>query len=873
MDRYMDDNTSSIDQDFQALSIGSALNTNRASVLQQIGDTTFPLELSELIHKSFDRNTDNSHARASYFQGSLLRDIVPAAIEPLVAIVFLPGADRMAVAALEQKYMTKEEPNQKSPSWRVLTAGTLLCDIQVNDDLYLTQSDCTPDVAARARQRMMRDSATASSSTAMVLRRGDDRVLTIDSNNVKIVAELSPGAADVEATLIEVNKISLLNLLTNFRQVLSTDARDYNELLEVMIEDARRLAIRSPVLFRMSTRQRIIQSRNTRYGVDHGTMFETIATSAAIKNIVLKSDACYHALSDPGAHNDSQAVIRPRVLQMLTLFISLLNDMDLRSIATFLEKTYKIKSDRSSIEMLVMKVLPLASINSSIFVREMFGTVEQTQYSRLPDSEASVWTSFIERILARGYILPGFTEQMGQPRKSWLLQFPPEDGFKDTFVFNNLQYEGESNCTFNQIPSIELGTNDQSQEVTIVLTNGRRYLIDNTDNRKIVGMVFGDYSLTEADGNRRTFDLTISEEAINQELSHAIQQINKILRIINGVLASTKLKGKIVKLIANGLETLNFPRPVNSVITYEDVRSCGRLTFHQARLGDQILAVAYKVEGKKVHRRDLIRNLAADLRSVRSTVLCVEHELDRYRGHRVSDDVRHTMASVRDMIPEVNQFMGLAEQKKQRLEKMLVDVNDEPIKQTIYPASVGERSIATYWSPYRASLHDKTLRTECCRDQVRKVVWANEEIAEIWLMSESIKFFVSPLRKLLVEEQESEIKVGDKVLLLGQYIVIVDVDHLDNEGAREGPLQAELPSPSPYPIPRSGTDAPGMNVPNRSTHLHANIGHSRGRQECQSVTAEVFANWMKIVGVEKRLMDRRRVNRAGDKRMVVSSFA
>lgn len=66
----------------------------------------------------------------------------------------------------------------------------------------------------------------------------------------------------------------------------------------------------------------------------------------------------------------------PKFLQMLVLLLSLLNDADLGGIASFLEKTYRIKADRKHVEILILKVLPLQSINKSIFVRQMVNAVE-----------------------------------------------------------------------------------------------------------------------------------------------------------------------------------------------------------------------------------------------------------------------------------------------------------------------------------------------------------------------------------------------------------------------------------------------------------------------------------------------------------------
>lgn len=72
------------------------------------------------------------------------------------------------------------------------------------------------------------------------------------------------------------------------------------ELLDQMIEAARRFCLLSPILFRMSTRLKIFSSNNTRYGVDTEHSFKTITTSAGIKEIIMMSASYYSAL-DPSA--------------------------------------------------------------------------------------------------------------------------------------------------------------------------------------------------------------------------------------------------------------------------------------------------------------------------------------------------------------------------------------------------------------------------------------------------------------------------------------------------------------------------------------------------------------------------------------------
>jgi hypothetical protein len=237
-----------------------------------------------------------------------------------------------------------------------------------------------------------------------------------------------------------------------------------------MIEDARRLCIRSPILFRMSIRRHIISSVDTRYGVDHGTMFQTLTTSSGIKNIISRSAAYFNSLSSSGNTDKSQEAIRPRFLQMLVLLLALLNDDDLGEIAEFLETTYRINAERQHIEMLILKVLPLMSINSKIFLHAMVIAFDGPAVCPHPTDKPFVWNTFIQRILQLNYVLPGIVEQLGQPNLSWAIRWP-EEGIKDSSIFNNLQYAGDAR-TINEIPPINLHLDTTAAELTVILTNG-----------------------------------------------------------------------------------------------------------------------------------------------------------------------------------------------------------------------------------------------------------------------------------------------------------------------------------------------------------------------------------------------------------------
>lgn len=863
----------------------NAQHLNNETILQYLAEKQFPLEDSELIFRPLEEAENDTHFAASYQDGAPISRVVSTAWAPTVSIVFMPGLDKMAVNQAEQLGITGEEPKQKSPRWRVLTAGNFLATLEFDDNLTLKRTDCTPQIVADMIRRGSGSNEDRGGSALFRISK-ENRVLTIDSDNVKLVNSLQHGSTDLEATLIEVDKSSLFNLVIDFHRIvrdggaaLNTDIESRVKLLEVMIEHARRLAIRSPILFRMSTRQQIARSKNTRYGVDHGSLFETITTSVGIKNIISKSAACFNSLD--ALRNDEhteQSLIRPKFLQMLVLLLSLLNDADLESISEFLEETYRIKADRTHIELLILKVLPLQSINKSIFVRDMVNAVQKDP-GTLPTSQEETWNSFIKELLELGYVLPGFTQQMGQPDVSWIVKFPRGEGFKNSYVFNNLQYHDQDHH-INIIPSMNLAMDSDNGEVTSILTNGKRYLIRATDHQKITGMVFGDYSVTEATQQKRNCDLSVSEAFVNDFLNKAIQKTNHLLGIVNNYFATVKTRRKIVKAITGRFEDMNLGGARPKPYRYPDIAGCGRLTWHQAKLNGELLAVAYKVEGKKIARRDLIRNLVNDTRKVNSMLHYIELEINRNDGRRKSEETKQTIAALQKAIPEIRKLIVLTEQNKKVVENTNLDISDEPISQTIFPSHATADRI-DYWSQYNARLVDgrRHLRVEAYCKQVTKVTWISDEVIEINLINPMSKkegakqFFVSPLQYIAPEHRRWEIRVEDEVLMMGQHLVIVKKEEDDEVELPAQPMEKDelhtyyAYSPTSPASPTSPTQS--VHGDGAPTEKRRSKRHVARRPLPTRGQPYIFLNWLKIVGVPKgvtdpRLQNRQRPDQMGD---------
>lgn len=192
-------------------------------IYEQIAKNQFPMEESEFIVRCFGKRADTS-ARQTYVDGKRLSEVSETAVTPRIGMTFMAGADTPQVNRMEQVGMASKTPDQKSATWRVNTAGTLLHDFEVDTDLSIIQSDNTSQVVTRYRERnLITDSpyfASNSAKHALVTKGWNDRTVTIHSDHVEIVKDLTSGNWDLESTLIEVDGASLTNLMVNYRHLI-----------------------------------------------------------------------------------------------------------------------------------------------------------------------------------------------------------------------------------------------------------------------------------------------------------------------------------------------------------------------------------------------------------------------------------------------------------------------------------------------------------------------------------------------------------------------------------------------------------------------------------------------------------------------------
>jgi hypothetical protein len=192
-------------------------------IYEQITNNRFPVEESEFIVQCLEKRADLS-LRQTYIDGRRVSEVCETATTLRVAITLMAGADSPQVNRFGQVGMTSEIPDQKSATWRVNTASTLLNDFGVDTDLSIIQADNTAHVIARSRERkLLADAPNFASNNVrlgLLSRRCDDRTVTIHSDHVEIVHALTGTNWDLESTLIEVDGSSLTSLIVNYRHLI-----------------------------------------------------------------------------------------------------------------------------------------------------------------------------------------------------------------------------------------------------------------------------------------------------------------------------------------------------------------------------------------------------------------------------------------------------------------------------------------------------------------------------------------------------------------------------------------------------------------------------------------------------------------------------
>jgi len=374
------------------------------------------------------------------------------------------------------------------------------------------------------------------------------------------------------------------------------------------------------------------------------------------------------------------------------------------------------------------------------------------------DNHDHCWNVFVQRILQQGYLLPGTINDLGRDKFSWIVKWPENDGFKSTAIFNNLQYAGCNSRTINDIPPIEFHPESSFNELAVIMTSGEKYTIGSSDLETITCLTPGVYSVREARSGGRNYDLVVEEFHINSELSEAMRKTNQIVGSLN-VLAQFGRKA-YKRMLSRKSDNVEF--------LYE-CKGSGRLTRSIACLNQDTLAVAYKIEGRKITTQDSMRTMTQDIRETTVLIGHIERRLTE-----ISNQLNEKRDIIR-ILEEVKSHLTVA--NKSRIEVGQSDVlSDEPISKVLYPGG-GDLKSAEVWNDYTAwyTKGEGLLQVDAKRHTVSKATWLSDMNIEVSFFDHALRYFVTPLEPVAEGERGDEIQEGDIAILAGRYLIIAEV--------------------------------------------------------------------------------------------------
>lgn len=358
----------------------------------------------------------------------------------------------------------------------------------------------------------------------------------------------------------------------------------------------------------------------------------------------------------------------------------------------------------------------------------------------------------------------------------------------------------------NDIPSLDLNLDSTLDEVTVLLTNGGRYIVGHDDVEKIICMSPGRYSVADTNVRSRTDDLDINEDVVNSTLCEAIFRLNRIIAEYNSYMSAPRRPNSMLTRLASLRE-----KPEATL--FKEIKGSGRLTRNVAKLNDQILAIAYKVEGRKITRRDLLRHLVSDLRTVTAAARILETAMQDYDHRNATTNVRNMIKQRRQSLVKIRDQIAQADDSKTHLaNRNYPELGDEPISKVVHPSG-SPMSRPLIWHDYHSwyVASDNILYVDAHRHIIERVRWITDSLVEAGFYDSSANYLLSPLTAVAENEQADEIRSNDTIILVGQYVVVVEL--------AEG---------------------------------------------CSPHGKETITNWLKIIGVEQQPTSRRGMNRNND---------
>lgn len=300
------------------------------------------------------------------------------------------------------------------------------------------------------------------------------------------------------------------------------------------------------------------------------------------------------------------------------------------------------------------------------FLQGLVPAVDQWQVpGQALQNERQVWRDFIRRLARKGYLLPASVEELGHRNSSWIMKWPT-GGIHSSTVFSRLQHHGETSKAFNQIPTAKFSYEPDLKELTVIMTNDETYTIDPSDYEQICTLTKGLYSVTKCE-DESICELEISETTLNSAINEAVKVVNQAIGRYN---ANSRPPQGIRRTMS--LSFWNRSHPMEPVV-FPFVEAATRLTRNQAMLNGDIVAVAYKLNGRNVPKSEAMRHMSHSYTKI-----------SKLFGRICEAAGRRNAVYYEVYISKVNQLL-IADRRARQAEIDRDLISDAPIAQALGP--------------------------------------------------------------------------------------------------------------------------------------------------------------------------------------------
>jgi len=567
--------------------------------------------------------------------------------------------------------------------------------------------------------------------------------------------------SSAELALIEVDLTSMTSLTQKLRSLVSLTGLPATSPgiridLESLIDNSNHLFDSSPFLLQMSIRASICQSTTIEYGARRGSTFLRLANNELIKDGIT-SIAVYFTYFA----KDDSTPFRLRLLHLIILLLSMVNDVDVQEISDLLESIFNLKADRGYLELLFLKFIPLVADTPKGFLQAVAFALEGHRLTGIADLESNsgqshYWETCILQILDKGFLLPGSAPDLGRDKFSWMTKWP-DGGYMSSQIFRNLQPTSIGPRTLVDLAFDELHIERTLYWRGVIMTNVIEYGIQAADYDQIKSMVPGRYLVQEACGSHAY--LIIEERDVNSDILKAIRKINKSI----AGLRKTPLIERLPP----------------------DCQWSGKLQQISAQIDKHVLALNFKLNRKDVYRIDASRAMSQDIREASEII---DQILRQLADNKVPLTEIHL--SLREAIAD----LMLARQAREKV--VGADdfkLNSNPISEVLQEPSISSPSIKRHWSEYKAWFEgvNTRLHIEAFRSVVSNVAWLSSHKARMSLYGFETEYVVTtlaPFNESASTYSELDdtpatlegtpayeaVHEGYSAILAGQYLIMAD---------------------------------------------------------------------------------------------------